>query len=245
MTCKELHDCLEDWQDLEVDCRSSFPAEVVEHVSTCPVCKALVEQRRALGTSLRQVRNSLPEIPAWLDDAVLASFHKHTSVPAALSNSTPLDRRTHPLARASYTAALLAAALVIGALLLPGKKTSFRTESLPTAQPAVASELPKPASRGASQHQFKRAAVGSEGMRDKRVPSRPSVADSHGPLPSGFTSLMYCDQLSCAGVMEIVRVQLSPSMMDLPPGPTDRAETVFADVLVGPDGIARGIRIVQ
>lgn len=244
MTCKELHDCLEDWQDLEVDCRS-FTAEVVEHVGTCPGCKALVEQRRALGTDLRQVRNSLPEIPTWLDDAVLAGFHKHTPVPAALSNSTPLARRTPPLGMASYAGALLAAALVFGFLLLPGKKTSFRTESLRTALPAVASELPEPASRNASQHQFKRAALGWEGKRDKRVPSRASLADGHDPLPPGFTSLMYCDQLSCAGVMEIVRVQLSPSMMGLPPGPTDRAETVFADVLDGPDGIARGIRIVQ
>jgi len=56
---------------------------------------------------------------------------------------------------------------------------------------------------------------------------------------------MYCDQLSCAEAMEIIRVQLPTSMAGLTPGSTATGDAVFADVLVGPDGIARGIRIVE
>jgi hypothetical protein len=56
---------------------------------------------------------------------------------------------------------------------------------------------------------------------------------------------MYCDQLSCAEAMEVIRVQLPTSIAGLTPGSTPTDGMVFADVLVGPDGIARGIRIVE
>jgi hypothetical protein len=45
--------------------------------------------------------------------------------------------------------------------------------------------------------------------------------------------------------MEIIRVQLPVSIAGLTPGSAATGDTVFADVLVGPDGIARGIRIVE
>ena len=62
-------------------------------------------------------------------------------------------------------------------------------------------------------------------------------------LPDGFRSLMYCDVLSCPEAMDMIRVQLPTSAM---PGPAagfiQPSGSVTADVLVGPDGIARGIR---
>ena len=55
---------------------------------------------------------------------------------------------------------------------------------------------------------------------------------------------MYCDELSCDGGMEVVRVQLPSSAAGFMPVPTVGNRVVTADVLVGADGFARGIRIV-
>ena len=66
-----------------------------------------------------------------------------------------------------------------------------------------------------------------------------------GALPPDFRSLMYCDELSCSGPMEVIRMQLPASDLLFAPGSNSANGTVLADVLVGPDGIARGIRIVQ
>ena len=56
---------------------------------------------------------------------------------------------------------------------------------------------------------------------------------------------MYCDELSCDGGMEVVRVQLPSLPAGLMPVPTAGNRVVTADVLVGADGFARGIRIVH
>ena len=57
---------------------------------------------------------------------------------------------------------------------------------------------------------------------------------------------MYCDELSCVGAMEMIRVQLPSSRVaGLTPASTLPNGVIFADVLVGPDGIARSIRIEE
>ena len=55
---------------------------------------------------------------------------------------------------------------------------------------------------------------------------------------------MYCDELSCDGGMEVVRVQLPSLAAGFMSVPTAGNRVVTADVLVGADGFARGIRIV-
>jgi 2-polyprenyl-6-methoxyphenol hydroxylase-like FAD-dependent oxidoreductase len=65
------------------------------------------------------------------------------------------------------------------------------------------------------------------------------------PVPEGFRSLMYCDELSCGGAMDVVRIQLQPSDVGLIAAAQQNSNVVSADVLVGADGIARGIRIVR
>jgi hypothetical protein len=65
-------------------------------------------------------------------------------------------------------------------------------------------------------------------------------------MPEGFRSLMYCDALSCSGDMDMIRVQLPASAMARQvPGFIQTSGSVTADVLVGPDGIARGIRLEE
>jgi len=56
---------------------------------------------------------------------------------------------------------------------------------------------------------------------------------------------MYCDALSCGGAMQLIRVQLPSSAAAFEPAAATPYGTIYADVLVGSDGIARGIRVVQ
>jgi hypothetical protein len=75
-------------------------------------------------------------------------------------------------------------------------------------------------------------------------------ADAHpagravAAIPNEFRGLMFCDELSCGGGMDMIRIQLPASLVPRPDSgfqPTGGA--VNADVLIGPDGVARGIRI--
>ena len=56
---------------------------------------------------------------------------------------------------------------------------------------------------------------------------------------------MYCDELSCVDAMSVIRVQLPPFAAGFAPASMTNNDVVYADVLVGSDGIARSIRIVQ
>jgi hypothetical protein len=56
---------------------------------------------------------------------------------------------------------------------------------------------------------------------------------------------MYCDELSCAGAMDVIRVEVPAEALRVPQRERSGNEPVEADVLVGPDGVARGIRLVQ
>jgi hypothetical protein len=72
--------------------------------------------------------------------------------------------------------------------------------------------------------------------------SQTSAADSSS-LTADFRSLMFCDAISCDGNMEVVRIQLPSSVMPLSAAAQPRATS--ADVLIGEDGVARAIRIVE
>jgi hypothetical protein len=240
MTCQQFHDHLRNAEDLDFDPAGLSP-EILQHISACATCKALVEQRSELGMSLQQFRNSAPEISASLDAAISASFRKLNELPFASSSVTPNRKRTPPMPVITCSAAVVAAA-VIAVLILPIKKANLRAVPDVPAAPVISSEFPKLPSNGAVQLESS-LALRSNGHELNQW--RSSTSETYSQVPSGFTSLMYCDQLSCAGDMEVVRVQLSPSMLGLPPRRSDPAATIVAEVLVGADGIARGIRIEQ
>jgi len=214
-----------------------FSAEIVAHIEGCFECKDFVHQRRELALGLLRIREASPEVPQSLNAAVLTAFRQHVAIPRREHKLLP--KGTGRVAIYSSSAALLVAAAVVVFLVLPGKKVApnIHTPEAPQ-QVAVVS-----ASKSDSQVQIKEVTAHKKVIKKSSPP--PAISHDQSSFPSGFTSLMYCDQLSCAGDMEIVRVQLSPSMLGLPAIRTDAPGTIVADVLVGPDGIARGIRLEQ
>ena len=61
----------------------------------------------------------------------------------------------------------------------------------------------------------------------------------------GYSNLMYCDPLVCSGPMQVVHIKVPVEQVRPSVGQTEGKSFVNADVVVGPDGVARAIRVAN
>jgi len=61
----------------------------------------------------------------------------------------------------------------------------------------------------------------------------------------GYSNLMYCDPVTCAGPMQVVRIKVPVGQVKANLGQSTGEGYVNADVVVGPDGLARAIRMAE
>jgi hypothetical protein len=244
MTCKELHWYFEDHlRDAEVRCARGA---VAEHAAMCPDCSRFVAKQRELGRSLREIRESVGQVPQSVDASVLLNYRRHMADQSA--GHRVINGKFRP--QLAWSVAALAAALLLiaGSMLRSRHATAGSAIHPTTTQTDTFSinEQPNhPAPDTARRFKPKPATA-------TRVPALPpdrtaSVSVPHPrSLPEGFRSLMYCDELSCPQDMEMIRVQLPSSAMPRQLSSfMQTSGSVTADVLVGPDGIARGIRLEE
>jgi hypothetical protein len=244
MTCKELHDYWESEPGATV-LLGSDSSELAEHLGICPECNRFVEERKELAQLLQLVRDSAPALPASLDCAVLKDYRGYlfTRRYAVLSAKPTRIGLGGGLVWAA--AVTLASVVAFGGMILFIPRQHSRVahhveEHLPVVAPQTNSHAKKEiAAQQPNHHVLKPIAS------VKRTKSLVVAADQNTPMPTRFRSLMYCDLLSCPGTMDIIRVQLPSTLLGVTPasGPADGF--IYADVLVGPDGIARGIRVVE
>jgi hypothetical protein len=244
MTCQELRSYYEDPMRVDTNFRVDS-AEVAAHAADCADCGRFIEQQRDLGMGLRLVQECVAEPSTALDAVILANYREYVSKQPSSVGSTP-SRRRPKSAALRWSAALAAVVLVAVILSSQGRKNVATIPQSSTAQsiavPQPTDSNPRDSNLSAVMKREVSHATSSPVVR-RRHPA-PSVATLGNSLPVGFHSLMYCDELSCSGAMEMIRVQLpSSSAFTSPSGRTN--DVVFADVLVGSDGIARGIRIVE
>lgn len=242
MTCQELNLRLDDFvrKALEQSDRDS----VAEHLSSCAACRRLFEERAELETNLQFVRDGVAKPSEALDARVLANFRQLMSVRTSASIWT--FSRPAILAWTGFAAA----ALLLGTALIAmrPKKTIATPTPSQTPQTVAASPVP-PEPIKSPVVQAKQAVPPRHipKVRPQSAVERTSAsAEVVRLLPEDFRRLMYCDALSCAQDMDMIRVQL-PSTFVVRPGRglSQPGGLVNADVLVGPDGIARGIRFEQ
>jgi hypothetical protein len=237
MTCHELRRYFED--PLRMDAEFTVEAE---HLAHCTECARFVEARRKLGSGLRLVRESAPEPSEALKASVLANYRAQISGgdPTLLRSRT---RRFTVVAWATAAAAILALA---GALLLhPARTLETSNSKTESRQPPMART--DTFEKGANSVPWTNAATSPKTrLRSTRQPRRvPQVATTKSPAAEEFRSLMYCDALSCGGTMQLIRVQLPSSAAAFKLATASPDGAIYADVLVGSDGIARGIRVVH
>ncbi|MBV8052512.1 MAG: hypothetical protein JOZ80_15085, partial [Acidobacteriaceae bacterium] len=210
--------------------------EILAHLSACFKCKTFVEEQRDLAANLKRIRESAPEIPQTVDAAVLDAFRRH--VTTARHDEMPVRKRAVRAAIYVSSAALLAAVAVIVFFTLPVSKPAPKIGAVGPPPHLAAAEFRASVTESGTRTPVKEA---NTHRKPVRASSRSlAVSRDQDLFPAGFASLMYCDRISCAGDMEIVRVQVSPSMLGLPLQSPGAAGPILADVLVGPDGIARG-----
>jgi hypothetical protein len=236
MTCHELRLYFEN--PLRMD--AEFPGEG-EHLAHCTECARFVEARHELGAALRLVRESTPEPSAALEVAVLANYRRRITGDPTLARS-----RTRRFTVVTWTAAVAAMLALAGAFLLhPARRLETSNSKIESAQLPIAET--STFEKGANSVLWTNAASPPKTqLRSARRPRRaPQVATTKSPASEDFRSLMYCDALSCGGAMQLIRVQLPSSAAAFEPATAAPYGTIYADVLVGSDGIARGIRVVQ
>jgi len=233
MTCHELRLHFEDPLRPDAEYRPE-----AEHLAHCPECARFVESRLQLGAGLRQLRASAAQTSSTLDAAVLANYRRQIAHRSSSLYSKP---------RSMALAGLIAAAAVLafsGTFLLHSSRNPEHAASVHSAPQQ--SSLAEPIAKIGAMQPSPVAKLAHPAKATQPHPGRtsPSEATQQLSTPEEFRSLMYCDPLSCSGAMELIRVQLPPAAaFDL--ASDSVPEPVYADVLVGSDGIARGIRIVQ
>jgi hypothetical protein len=72
-----------------------------------------------------------------------------------------------------------------------------------------------------------------------------NVARSASSTWQGYSNLMYCDPVTCAGPMQVVRIKVPVGQVKANLGQSTGDGYVNADVVVGPDGLARAIRMAD
>lgn len=231
MTCEEIRTHMEQGRKTREFCSDS---PFVAHLRSCAECSQFVEERQSLGKNLQLVRESMSAVPEALDAAVLAAYRRFMAEREAMSRAQ-VRKAYFPL-RLRWGA--------VAALVLIASAIAFYSTGKPTRTMAAP---PAPSSKAAAVMPQKAAAHPQIRPVRRTVSPAPRVPPSTrtvASIPDDFRSLMYCDPLSCDGVMDMIRVQL-PSSLLARPASTFRqtSRPVNADVLIGADGIARGIRI--
>ena len=239
MNCRELESNFENLVANGELPRLSTEAE--RHLLTCVSCRGFFEMRKEIFGGLRMLREEAPQIPALLDAKVLARYRKQTSVPTLVRTS--LRWRISDLLPVAATAVALAIATLFVSRSHKAVESHF--QPLPVKEVAPASQSQGQEIAGMPRKK-KHVPIATTQRSHIPVEQRlsaagPAVLEANSPE---FRSLMSCDELSCDGGMDVVRVEL-PSLFSELPGSNRRTRTISADVLVGADGFARGIRIVH
>jgi hypothetical protein len=251
MTCDELHDYIEDQNNA---------AAAAKHLESCAECRRLVDAAEELRRCLRSVRCTAPKVPAALDTAVLTAYRDYVQQPTVSSPAALFRSRMNAFpTRLAWVAA--AAALFAVMLLIVDRRIMPRLE-LRAAQPnaTIGTRTMRPDNTPSANARFgdvrsDNVVANSPTLRRKMAKPRPhftgpkeppAYVEASGSFSAGFQNLMYCDALSCSGAMEVIRMQLPAGAMSRDPAMMQQRDgIVLADVLVGSDGIARAIRIVN
>jgi len=245
MTCKELRWYFEDHlRDAEVRCARGA---VAEHAATCPECSRFVAEQRELGKSLREIRESVGPVPELVDASVLLNYRRHMADQSA-RHRVAIDGKFRP--RLAWgLAALAATLLVMAGLVLRSRHLRTGTAvNATSSETNTVSVREAPTNRAPESQRRVQPRPVTAGRVSRSAPERTASlpARTARSMPEGFGSLMYCDELSCPQDMQMIRVQIPSSAMPRQVSSLIRTSgSVTADVLVGPDGIARGIRLEE
>lgn len=219
-----------DWyeQQLENDAVDLWPAghpspALLDHARTCSSCDRLVQQELELRlqlVDLAQKNHTLQPSPS-VKRSLLAELDS-------------LHRAPAPRPARFWYYALAAAIICIAVVLVIARRPSTQPPTLantPAVTPAPIVATTTPTTVPSTPPVVAR----HEAPARRRSPATLTVSNTD------FYPVVMCDSVTCAGPALTVRVQLPRS-----PLATRGSNTpVMADLLVGEDGLVRGVRLLQ
>jgi len=221
--------------------------QALEHTKSCPGCGARFAEEQALRVGIHAVIADLSatEAPAGMESLLLAAFRQQN---ATLPTVTPISAgrwRWNGWRIGSIAAGVL---LLISVLTMFWQRSHLphnETTGLP--QPVRTFTPQQPASTIEDNHQV---ALQSESPQPRRRVRR-AARDNSGEaeMATKFFPLFGSeDDLSALESVRLVRVELpSSALIDvgLAVNPERTNVPVKADVVLGPDGLARAIRFIR
>jgi hypothetical protein len=235
------------------------------HAAMCANCAMLLSETQDVRAALRlTVAAEAEEAPVRVKESLLAAFaeqRKVTTAPATVVSISSRRKFGWLSVAALAAAAVLLIALLLPALLRrssskpePPKFAAAKPEFSPAPQVPPKEELPKPPKREeqavAVPHPRRNRQTGYV-ARASRTPvthEKTSVAATSKKTTNQFLPLTYLASSTAMESGTVVRVKLSRSSLislGLPVSSEGADEMVKADLIVGDDGVARAIRLVE
>jgi hypothetical protein len=260
MNCEDFNNILAelaDYKPMQADRRD----EGVSHAAVCAGCAMKLVSSRALSSNLLLAAGAESEVaPPRVKQDLVAAFAKQHKVdgPSAAVVNPIVNIATHRrFVWWTAAAAAMAAAIVVAVMLSLWKETSLpvRPSQVATATPAVeptqspavsSSPVDSPPAQGTVDAIRKPRLVAPQTHRKKTSPATPeTLAQS---TAREFMPLTYLADATAMDTGTVIRVQLSRSALvslGLPTNIENSRDSVEAEVVVGDDGVARAIRLVQ
>jgi len=271
MSCQDFNRVVEEIADgrlMEAGARDAGLA----HAAVCVSCAARLMEARGIGAGLRvAARAETEEAPARVRESLLAAFarqhggslgeEKRADAPpanvVALSSRRAARRWLAAGAAAAAAVVLLSLTLASFMRVSPDGSQSkpqevVRSQPLPTKTPAEV-KVEKPgilvggdvAQQSTSKKMAARTPKAKRGLRGEARGESATVAQAGG---NEYLPLTYLADATAMESGTVVRVELSRSALvslGVPVQPDRPDETLKADVVLGDDGVARAIRLVQ
>lgn len=262
MTCREFMESAEGLSPSELLKVGAENDPLTMHGRECSACGNWLYSQRSLAGALQSVSAATAqrEASSKVEQAVLQAFRTQGFAPKVIESPKPAAAPLWTLSRlfefGAYAA--VAAALIVG-IFLGWRIVRDRNENMRTQQ---AQTITTPANVSAP---TATAGSNSQNIEQARKPEAPNLeqrdskdrlraaAAKQTPQPrvrtvpgagdgASYVALMLCDPLICSGDEQVIRMELPAtgvSSADASSG------TVLADVVIGEDGLVRGMRIVN
>ncbi len=252
MNCSEFqHVCHELVRD-RVEGREKI--EALAHAGECSRCAEYMEDERRLTLKLAFLSQIVQkhEAPASLENVLVSAFRENAAE-ARDNGGVPLHAGPRYWAYQKFWllgagAAALAAVIVLMVVLQAGRHSAPQLSS--SAAPATASQEPALTSAPSAGEQGTEPQAVVQATRRIHAATSPARANDGQETvvadASGYVPLVYCDEINCGTPGDVVRVELPASSLPMMGLVSDnRTGPVRADVVIGEDGIARAIRLVD
>ena len=234
-------------------------AEVEEqarvHLQSCPECAAALADQRSLTSGLRALNwnTRSASAPPRVEAELIAAFRKAATIsPVTSSAPTPAKFRFRLAFAAAAVVVIAAAAFYVRGRFANPSPPASPTEAV--VQDGSRSDVEPPlGDKGKDQNVFPTQTLSSGGAHSKAShraghPRENGTRFENSEAGMDFVPVIYGSDLTPLEGGQILRVRLSRSALaslGLPVNVEHPDETLMADVMLGEDGLARSIRLID